>query len=148
MRSQKRDLQHALSSSSTSNIIPDDQPIGEGNGVSSAPAKLTHEFFYVDARRVIILDEDAIQDGSICWDVSRVKLQDIYEEARASVHPQSIVHLVMTGYVASNTHGVATTLQRDGSDYSAAILGRLLQATEVSDFHYHILQYFSKCLLT
>lgn len=38
----------------------------------------------------------------------------------------------MTGYVASNTQGVATTLQRDGSDYSAAILGRLLSAQTIT----------------
>lgn len=38
----------------------------------------------------------------------------------------------MTGYVASNTQGVATTLQRDGSDYSAAILGRLLSAHTIT----------------
>ena len=38
----------------------------------------------------------------------------------------------MTGYVACNTEGVATTLQRDGSDYSAAILGRLLSANSIS----------------
>lgn len=92
-----------------------------------------HEFYYVDARGVIILDEDVIQDGAVCWDMSRTKLQDVYEEAFARVaSPSSRVHLVMTGYVASNTHGVATTLQRDGSDYSAAILGRLLQATHIS----------------
>jgi aspartokinase len=92
----------------------------------------THEFYYVDARRVIIVDEEAIQNGAICWDISQTKLQDIYQEAYATVHPQSMLHLVMTGYVASNTHGVATTLQRDGSDYSAAILGRLLGATSVT----------------
>ena len=91
-----------------------------------------HEFYYVDARRVIILDEDAIQHGTVCWDVSRTKLVDIYLEALNEVHPQSMVHIVMTGYVASNTHGVATTLQRDGSDYSAAILGKLLSSTQIN----------------
>lgn len=92
----------------------------------------THEFVYVDARRVIIIDEDAIQHGSVCWDISQTKLQDVYEEACSQVHPQSIVHLVCTGFICSNTHGVATTLQRDGSDYSAAIMGRLLSATQIN----------------
>jgi aspartokinase/homoserine dehydrogenase 1 len=40
--------------------------------------------------------------------------------------------MVITGYVASNTQGVATTLQRDGSDYSAAIMGRLLQSNNIT----------------
>ena len=41
------------------------------------------------------------------------------------------MHFVITGYVASNTDGVATTLQRDGSDYSAAIMGRLLESASI-----------------
>jgi bifunctional aspartokinase / homoserine dehydrogenase 1 len=102
------------------------------NGGNRAAAIPPHEFYYVDARRVIVVDEDAIQNGAICWDISQTKLQDIYQEAYATVHPQTMLHLVMTGYVASNTHGVATTLQRDGSDYSAAILGRLLGATAIT----------------
>jgi len=43
-----------------------------------------------------------------------------------------MMHFVITGYVASNTEGVATTLQRDGSDYSAAIMGRLLQSKSIT----------------
>ena len=42
------------------------------------------------------------------------------------------MHFVVTGYVATNTLGVATTLQRDGSDYSAAIMGKLLQSRSVT----------------
>ena len=38
----------------------------------------------------------------------------------------------MTGFVASNTEGVATTLGRDGSDYSASIFGKLLSADAVT----------------
>jgi aspartokinase len=119
--------------SSISMDIPlNDDGENDGNGHDNNMSQVTHEFYYVDARRVIILDEDAIQHGAICWDVSQTKLQDVYQEAYNSVHPRSMLHLVMTGYVASNTHGVPTTLQRDGSDYSAAILGRLLNATQVN----------------
>lgn len=134
MRSRKRELLLNNSSSQSNNSarIPDDNPVVEDDNDLAGEAKVTHEFVYVDARRVIILDEDAIQHGAVCWDISQAKLQDVYEEGIASVRPSSIIHLVMTGYVASNTHGVATTLQRDGSDYSAAILGRLLQATEIN----------------
>ena len=39
--------------------------------------------------------------------------------------------LVITGYIASTVDGAPTTLKRDGSDYSASIFGKLLNATEV-----------------
>ena len=57
----------------------------------------------------------------------------MYEEETAK-HESGCrrLHFVITGYVASNTEGVATTLQRDGSDYSAAIMGRLLQSTNIT----------------
>jgi bifunctional aspartokinase / homoserine dehydrogenase 1 len=93
---------------------------------------------YVDARRVITVDEEAIQDGVVVWDVSQEKLDQVYQEELGKISTSSddvmkpILNLVVTGYVASNTHGVATTLQRDGSDYSAAIMGRLLRANCVS----------------
>jgi len=89
-------------------------------------------FRYLDARRVITIDEE---NGAVCWDISKEKLNQVYQEEynaagmntnmnnnndnENGIH--TIMHFVITGYVASNTHGVATTLQRDGSDYSAAI---------------------------
>ena len=41
-------------------------------------------------------------------------------------------NLVITGFIATTSDGVATTLKRDGSDYSASIFGKLLQASAVS----------------
>jgi aspartokinase/homoserine dehydrogenase 1 len=38
---------------------------------------------------------------------------------------------VITGYIGATEHGVTTTLGRGGSDYSAAIIGSSLNATEV-----------------
>ena len=99
-----------------------------------------HEFVYIDARRIITIDEEAIQDGAVAWDVSSAKLQEVYKaemsRLTATVKDEDsferVLHLVITGYVASNLHGVATTLQRDGSDYSAAIMGRLLKSNNVT----------------
>ena len=96
-----------------------------------------HEFVYVDARRIIVVDEEAVQDGSIEWELSQIKLKQVYDEEFTKLgsnhsHHDCVLHLVMTGFVASNTEGVATTLQRDGSDYSASILGRLLQANSIT----------------
>ena len=41
-------------------------------------------------------------------------------------------HYVITGYVASTVDGVATTLKRDGSDYSASIFGKMLASSAVT----------------
>jgi aspartokinase/homoserine dehydrogenase 1 len=97
----------------------------------SAPG---HSFVYIDARRIITVDEDAIQDGAVVWDVSQQKLEEVHktELSKLGGDKNTKMHFVITGYVASNTEGVATTLQRDGSDYSAAIMGRLLQSTLIS----------------
>jgi bifunctional aspartokinase / homoserine dehydrogenase 1 len=62
-------------------------------------------------------------------------LQQVYDEEVTKFQNDDRnvrLHFVVTGYVASNTEGVATTLQRDGSDYSAAIMGRLLQSTNIT----------------
>jgi bifunctional aspartokinase / homoserine dehydrogenase 1 len=112
-----------------------------------------HKFVYLDARRVITIDEtntnhqasissstSSSSSAIVCYDISQAKLQQVYDEEYHKIvlssSPQQVssssipkLHWVMTGYVASNTDGVATTLQRDGSDYSAAILGRLLQVS-------------------
>ena len=93
----------------------------------------TDEFVFLDARRVITIDEEAVQDGAVCWDICQEKLEQVYQEEQANMSsPEKTMHLVITGYVASNTHGVATTLQRDGSDYSAAIMGKLLNSESIT----------------
>lgn len=92
-----------------------------------------NHFVYIDARRIITVDEEAIQDGAIVWDISQEKLKEVHATELAKLGSfVGKMHFVITGYVASNTDGVATTLQRDGSDYSAAIMGRLLQSTMIS----------------
>lgn len=99
-----------------------------------------YEFCYLDARRVITVDEEAIQHGTIAWEMSSEKLDRVYTEERRKRQSKYAhldeedwqLHFVITGYIATNTQGVATTLQRDGSDYSAAIMGRLLQSQHIT----------------
>lgn len=99
---------------------------------------LVHYFRYLDARRVITIDEDAIKDGAIMWTICQEKMQQVYEEENDSLFAErkpeanERLHFVITGYIASNIHGVATTLQRDGSDYSASIMGRILRSATIT----------------
>lgn len=109
----------------------------ETGSSNSLHPEAQHEFMYLDAKRVITVDEtDTQQDGSVCWDKSADKLADVYAskigEMKATGKADHVLHWIMTGYVASNTSGVATTLKRDGSDYSAAIVGRLLSSNSIT----------------
>ena len=40
--------------------------------------------------------------------------------------------IVATGFIASNPQGQVTTLKRNGSDYSATIMGALFQASHIT----------------
>jgi len=80
-------------------------------------------YTYLDARQVIVVQEDDNNNFTVEWKESQRRLNAILPTSS---------HFCMTGYICVNTEGVATTLQRDGSDYSAAIVGRLLQAESVS----------------
>lgn len=123
MRSNQR-LVEKFGSDSLSNIAK-----------ASTMSHTHHNFIYLDARRVITIDEDAIQDGAIVWHTSEEKFMEIFkeEEAKLGDARDSILnHFIITGYVAINTDGVAVTLKRDGSDYSAAIVGKILRANSIS----------------
>ena len=79
---------------------------------------------WLDAREVLVVESDA-RGVAVDWEVSRGRL-DQWLEGRA---PDP---LVVTGYVASTREGVATTLKRNGSDYSASIFAALLEASSVT----------------
>eukprot|EP01036_Dinobryon_divergens_P033744 gene33744-43607_t len=60
-------------------------------------------------------------------------LRDIMDLLRADTSPPSkLPHLMITGYIATTLSGIATTLKRDGSDFSASIFGKLLRATAIT----------------
>lgn len=79
---------------------------------------------WLDAREVLVVEADA-RGVAVDWEVSRGRL-DKWLEGR---EPDP---LVVTGYVASTREGVATTLKRNGSDYSASIFAALLDAAAVT----------------
>lgn len=47
-----------------------------------------------------------------------------------SLNPSKII--IATGFIASTPQNIPTTLKRDGSDFSAAIMGALLRARQVT----------------
>eukprot|EP00743_Colponemidia_sp_Colp-15_P005591 GILK01006012.1.p1 GENE.GILK01006012.1~~GILK01006012.1.p1 ORF type:complete len:703 (+),score=134.12 GILK01006012.1:38-2146(+) len=94
---------------------------------------------WLDAREVLTLKDtsDNTQKNSgpiIDWTISSQKLDqwlaaiaDTY--TGASAEPDI---LVITGFVCSTHDGLAATLKRNGSDFSASIFGKLLHASVVN----------------
>ena len=87
------------------------------------------DFVFLDARRVLRVDSEQSEGGpAILWQESASLLGTYLSDLRRE---RPGAHLVVTGYIATNRDGGATTLKRDGSDFTATIFGRLLRATEV-----------------
>jgi len=90
------------------------------------------EVMFVDARRVIDVEETSNGGKEplqkILYESSREKLRSVLSEG--SLDTRKL--LVITGYIASTSTGVPTTLKRDGSDFSATIFGSLLDSLSVT----------------
>ncbi len=78
---------------------------------------------WLDAREVLVV-EPFDRSVRVLWPESEAKASAWFQ-----THPGEVI--VITGFVASTADGVATTLKRNGSDFSAAIFGRLLEAKEI-----------------
>ncbi len=79
---------------------------------------------WLDARDVLIVapGETSV---NVDWNASQAKL-----DAWLAKNPFD--KIVITGFVASTADGVPTTLKRNGSDYSAAIFGKLLKSESIT----------------
>ena len=78
---------------------------------------------WIDARKVLLVEWGPLGPG-IRWNQSRDNLGTLVEAGFAGT-------LVVTGFIATDTHGLQTTLGRNGSDFSASIFGSLLDAGEI-----------------
>jgi aspartokinase/homoserine dehydrogenase 1 len=80
---------------------------------------------WIDAREILIAAwKDATPE--IDWMSSRARL-----ERWTAAHADAPATLVVTGFIASTEDGVATTLGRNGSDFSASIFAALFDAGEI-----------------
>jgi aspartokinase/homoserine dehydrogenase 1 len=78
---------------------------------------------WLDARRALLVEWGPMGPG-VRWEQSREQLREL-------VPSQFVGTLVITGFIATDTHGLQTTLGRNGSDYSASIFGSLLDASDI-----------------
>lgn len=101
-------------------------------------------FVFLNARDVLFVSEDEL-GTKVHWDISEQKLGEYITRAELDFKNTDFPrkfdslcedvpspHLMITGYIASNVNGVATTLKRDGSDFSASIFGKMLKATGIT----------------
>ena len=78
---------------------------------------------WLDARKVLLVEWGPL-GPAIRWEQSR-------EQLGLQVAPDFAGTLVVTGFIATDTQGLQTTLGRNGSDFSASIFGSLLDAGEI-----------------
>jgi hypothetical protein len=79
----------------------------------------------MDARDVLVVTPTGKQQVDPDYASSEAKLDKWYAR-----FPSDTV--IVTGFIASTPENIPTTLKRDGSDLSAAIMGALLQASKVT----------------
>src|SRR6185369_18026397 len=81
-----------------------------------------HSSSWLDAREVLVVEPQS-NTVVIDWQLSQEKLRSRRVETDL---------LVITGYIAATHDGVATTLKRNGSDFSASIFAALLGAKSLT----------------
>jgi aspartokinase/homoserine dehydrogenase 1 len=77
---------------------------------------------FLDTRKLIRTDSH-FQSAKVDFEVTNEQIQDYFEDKDG-------IHLT-TGFIASNKLGETTTLGRGGSDYTVAIFGAALGASEI-----------------
>lgn len=102
--------------------------LGERMNVIQVAAVLRHRGISaqaVVATRLIVTDDR--------FGAAVPKIPETAEKTQAVLGPMFEAGLVpvITGFVAATVDGIQTTLGRGGSDYSATIIGRAIQANEV-----------------
>ena len=71
--------------------------------------------------RTNLLTDDRFRDANILWSESRNRVQKVFDFRTKRVY-------VTQGFIGGTVSGQATTLGREGSDYTAAIIANMLDA--------------------
>lgn len=90
---------------------------------------------WLDARlvlRIVGADFAATMAPAIDWEASRLLCRKWLETHVPDGSPHAADVVVITGFIASTSGGMATTLKRNGSDYSASVFGNLLDAQTIT----------------
>ena len=78
---------------------------------------------WIDIRKNLLTD-DRFRDANILWNESSISIRNVFDFTRFPV-------FVTQGFIGGTVAGRTTTLGREGSDYTAAILANILDAEAV-----------------
>ena len=78
---------------------------------------------WIDIREYLITD-DRFRDANIIWSESYNRIKEVIDFRRMPL-------FITQGFIGGTLAGETTTLGREGSDYTAAILGNILEAEKV-----------------
>jgi aspartate kinase len=78
---------------------------------------------WIDIRGNLITD-DRYRDADILWNESMARIQSVFNFSTSDIY-------VTQGFIGSTIAGQTTTLGREGSDYTAALLANMLDAEKV-----------------
>lgn len=87
-----------------------------------------HDAACVDARRFVITD-DQFTHATVLFDQTNRKIQSYFRGLQRKGKRRTIP--VLTGFIGSTEDGRTTTIGRNGSDYTAAIVGAALNASMI-----------------
>lgn len=82
------------------------------------------EVHWLDARRLIVVEQREM-GPAVLWDASHANAAQHFPAPADAI-------TVITGFIAADDAGLHTTLGRNGSDFSASIVGALLKAGSIS----------------
>lgn len=80
---------------------------------------------WMDTRKVLVVNPTSSNQVDPDYLESGKRLEKYYSENPCK-------SIIATGFIASTPQGIPTTLKRDGSDFSAAIMGALFKARQVT----------------
>ena len=91
--------------------------------ISNALQSKTANTSFVDSRSLIITN-DVFTNAVVDKQATETNIKNYFQDNKANV-------VVMPGFIASNKNGETTTLGRGGSDYTAAIVAAVLNASQL-----------------
>ncbi|MGD0343226.1 MAG: aspartate kinase, partial [Bacteroidales bacterium] len=79
---------------------------------------------WIDIRGALLTD-DRFRDANILWNECTGRIQSVFDFSKFSIY-------LTQGFIGGTIAGLSTTLGREGSDYTAAILANILNAESVT----------------
>lgn len=79
---------------------------------------------WIDLRKCLATDA-RYRDANVLWEESTIRIKQVFDFARTRIY-------VTQGFIGGTEEGFSTTLGREGSDYTAAVIANMLDADSVT----------------